>query len=159
MKLSVNGKALEIPDSIANQPLVWVLHDQLALNGTRLGCGAGLCGSCSVHLDTQLVRSCQVTAQAAREASIRTLEGLAKNGRLHPVQQIFLENPLQCNYCVNGHIMTAVAFLEKNLNPTDSQIEEAINVNLCRCGGYFVIRENVQKAATLMLQSGAKWAS
>jgi aerobic-type carbon monoxide dehydrogenase small subunit (CoxS/CutS family) len=156
VKLSVNNRTLEVPDSVANEPLIWVLHDQLATNGPRLGCGAGLCGCCSVHLNGKLVRSCQVTAQAASNASIRTLEGLTKDGRLHPVQQVFLENPLQCNYCINGHIMTAVALLEKNPNPTLAQIEEAININLCRCGGYFAISENVQKAAKLMQQGNAQ---
>ncbi len=152
MKLLVNGQAVEVPNSVANEPLIWALHDQLELNGPRLGCGAGICGCCTVHLDGRVARSCQVTVQAASTATIRTLDGLSKNGRLHPVQQVFLENPLQCNYCVNGHVMTAVALLEKTPNPSLSQIEEAINTNLCRCGGYLVIYENVVKAAKLVQQ-------
>jgi aerobic-type carbon monoxide dehydrogenase small subunit (CoxS/CutS family) len=150
MKLKVNNQTVEVINAVAEEPLVWVLHDQLQLNGPRYGCGKGLCGCCSVLVEGQLTRSCQMTLQDVKGRSVTTLEGLVQNGSLHPVQQAFADNPLQCCYCVNGHIMTAVALLEVNPNPTAAEIDVAMNINLCRCGGYLAIRQNVQAAAVLI---------
>jgi aerobic-type carbon monoxide dehydrogenase small subunit (CoxS/CutS family) len=156
MKLTINRKPIEIANSALDEPLVWVLLDQLQLNGPRYGCGKGLCGCCSVLVDGQLTRSCQTTMQDLSGRSVTTLEGLSQNGTLHPVQQAFADNPLQCCYCVNGHIMTAVALLEKNPNPTVAQIDAAMTINLCRCGGYASIRQNVQTAALQLRKEKAK---
>jgi aerobic-type carbon monoxide dehydrogenase small subunit (CoxS/CutS family) len=149
MDLQLNGKIVRIPDDQHDEPLVWVLHDTLQLNGTRYGCGAGFCGCCTVLIDGQPARACQTKASDVGSKSLRTLEGLAQDAKLHPVQQAFLDNPLQCCYCMSGHIMTAVALLEKNPNPTDSEIDDAMTINLCRCGGYNAIRANVKRAAAI----------
>jgi aerobic-type carbon monoxide dehydrogenase small subunit (CoxS/CutS family) len=149
MNLSVNGKTVTIPDTQANEPLVWVLRDTLGLVGTRYGCGIGVCGACNLLLDGVVTRACQTLAQNAVGKSIITLEGLALEGELHPVQQAFLENPLQCCWCMTGHIMNAVELLEQNPKPNTEQIDNAMNENLCRCGGYNAIRANVTRASEL----------
>jgi aerobic-type carbon monoxide dehydrogenase small subunit (CoxS/CutS family) len=149
MNLSVNGKTLAVPDTQATEPLLWVLRDTLGLVGTRYGCGIGVCGACNLLLDGVVTRACQTPAQAAVGKSIITLEGLALEGELHPVQQAFLENPLQCCWCMTGHIMNAVELLERNPKPSTEQIDNAMNDNLCRCGGYNAIRKNVTRAAEI----------
>lgn len=147
MELDVNGtrRTVAHPD----EPLLWVLHDELGLNGVRYGCGAGLCGCCTVLADDEPVRSCQVSAQQMRGRAITTLEGLAEGRELHPVQQAFLENPLQCGWCLPGHVMTAVALLRRTATPATEQIEAESGRNLCRCGGYSAVRENVVRAAEI----------
>jgi aerobic-type carbon monoxide dehydrogenase small subunit (CoxS/CutS family) len=150
MQLKLNEKTATLPDNHGEETLIWALHDTLQLNGTRYGCGAGLCGSCTVLADDIAIRACQTTVAEIVDKEIVTLEGLAKGETLHPVQQAFLNNPLQCCYCMTGHIMTAVAFLKKNANPSPAEIDVAMDINLCRCGGYNNIRKNVLRASELL---------
>ncbi len=149
MNLMVNGKSTLVPESQRLEPLVWVLRDTLGLVGTRYGCGIGVCGACNVLLDGKVVRSCQTPVQTALGKEIITLEGLAMGNELHPVQQAFLENPLQCCWCMTGHIMNAVELLENNKQPSPNQIDDAMNDNYCRCGGYNSIRANVVRASEI----------
>jgi aerobic-type carbon monoxide dehydrogenase small subunit (CoxS/CutS family) len=151
MNLNINGKPVVVPDPQRDDPLVWVLRDTLGLVGTRYGCGVGVCGSCNVLIDGQVKHSCQTKAGEV-SGKITTLEGLAEGSVLHPVQQAFLENPLQCCWCMSGHIVNAVALLEKIPNPNAAQIDEAMNENYCRCGGYNNIRKNVTRAAEITLE-------
>ena len=144
--LRVNGsehKANVAPDT----PLLWVLRDTLRLTGTKFGCGAGLCGACTVHLDGEATRSCLTRVSQAAGKNITTIEGLAGSG-LHPVQQAWIaEEVPQCGYCQTGQIMTAVALLAKNPKPSDNEITEAMSGNLCRCGTYQRIRKAIHRAA------------
>lgn len=152
MRLTVNERGYEVahPD----EPLVWVLRDELGLTGTRFGCGIGLCGCCTVLADGEPIRSCQTTATEVAQRRITTLEGLADGDRLHPVQQAFFDNPLQCGWCLPGHVLTAAALIAANPAPSEAQIEASAGVNLCRCGGYNTIRTNVARAAQLARDSG-----
>lgn len=151
MELTVNGETVEVahPD----EPLLWVLHDELGLNGVRYGCGIGRCGCCTVLADGEPTRSCQVSARDVRGRTLRSLEDLADGEDLHPVQQAFLDNPLQCGWCLPGHVLCAVALLERTPRPDAAQIDEAAGVNLCRCGGYNSVRANVARAAELSRES------
>ena len=132
-------------------PLLWVLRDFLNLNGTKYGCGIGQCGACTVLVDNQPVRSCLVPIHQFEGKSIRTIEGLEKaDGTLHPVQLAWLEVDVpQCGYCQSGQIMSAVALLEKTPKPNDTQINEAMNGNLCRCGTYTRIRKAIHLTTKL----------
>jgi aerobic-type carbon monoxide dehydrogenase small subunit (CoxS/CutS family) len=151
LKLEINRRTFEVPESQADEMLVWVLRDTLGLVGTRYGCGGGVCGSCNVLIDGKPTRSCQTKTSDGVGKKIRTLEGLSRGDtELHPVQAAFLENPLQCCWCMSGHIMNAVALLEKNPNPNSEQIDTAMNENYCRCGGYNNIRQNVARAAEIL---------
>jgi aerobic-type carbon monoxide dehydrogenase small subunit (CoxS/CutS family) len=150
MQIIINAAKRSVPDAQKDDPLVWVLHDTLQMNGTRYGCGMGLCGCCTVLIDNKPSRACQIKAIDVGGRAVVTIEGLANGDKLHPVQQAFLENPLQCCYCMSGHMLTAVALLEANRNPTDADIEEAMAINLCRCGGYNNIRANVKRAGEIM---------
>jgi aerobic-type carbon monoxide dehydrogenase small subunit (CoxS/CutS family) len=150
MQLYINRKTVTIPDEQKNEPLIWILHDTLQLNGTRYGCGAGWCGSCTILVDNVAIRSCQTTVAKVVGKALVTLEGLADEAKLHPVQQAFLENPLQCCYCMTGHIMTAVELLQQNANPSSVAIDVAMDKNLCRCGGYNNVRKNVARASELL---------
>jgi aerobic-type carbon monoxide dehydrogenase small subunit (CoxS/CutS family) len=143
MQLKLNGKKTIVPDDHRDEPLIWALHDNLQLNGTRYSCGAGWCGSCTVLADNTAIHACQITVAKVVGQELLTIEGLANGKTLHPVQQAFLENPLQCCYCMTGHIMTAVAFLQKNANPSQAEIDAAMDVNLCRCGGYTHILHHI----------------
>ncbi|MEP4146038.1 MAG: (2Fe-2S)-binding protein [Halioglobus sp.] len=146
MKLKVNGKVWDVEAEL-DTPLLWVLRDGLQLRGTKFGCGKGLCGACTVHLNGRAVRSCQMTLSAVKDAEVRTIEGLSVDGS-HPVQVAWRDhNVPQCGYCQPGQIMTAAAFLAENASPSDEQIDSAMSGNLCRCGTYPRIRAAVQQAA------------
>lgn len=128
-------------------PLLWAVRDLFGLTGTKFGCGRGLCGACTVHLDGVAVRSCQIPIQAVANRDITTIEGLSVDGA-HPVQLAWRELQVpQCGYCQPGQIMTAAAFLARNPNPTPDEIDAAMRGNLCRCGTYPRIRKAVAKAA------------
>jgi isoquinoline 1-oxidoreductase subunit alpha len=144
--LRVNGSEHQV-DVAAETPLLWVLRDTLQLTGTKFGCGAGFCGACTVHLDGAAVRSCLTEVSAAAGRSVTTIEGLSPKG-LHPVQQAWLEEDVaQCGYCQTGQIMSATALLAKIALPSDEQITQAMNGNLCRCGTYERIRKAIHRAA------------
>jgi isoquinoline 1-oxidoreductase alpha subunit len=134
-------------DVAADTPLLWVLRDNLKLVGTKFGCGIGQCGACTVHLNGNAVRSCNMPVSSLGAAKITTIEGLSEKGD-HPLQQAWEEVDVpQCGYCQAGQIMTAAAFLKKNPNPTLDEIETAMNGNLCRCAAYHRIREAVKVAS------------
>jgi len=154
MELKVNGDLFQVADE-PDRPLLWVLRDELGLTGTKFGCGIGLCGSCEVHVDGQIMRSCITMLSTVKGKAIRTIEGLATEGSLHPVQQAFIEEQVpQCGWCMSGQIMRAAAFLEDNPNPTDEEIVAAMNNNYCRCGTYGRIRRAVSHAAVQMASQG-----
>jgi isoquinoline 1-oxidoreductase subunit alpha len=146
VKLNVNGtdREVEVAD---DQPLLWVLRDELKLTGTKFGCGVAQCGACTVHLNGSPVRSCSVPAVAAVGQKITTIEGLAKNGVLTAVQKAWIDHDVpQCGYCQAGQIMSASALLAQKKNPTDADIDNAMQ-NLCRCGTYVRIRAAIKSAA------------
>lgn len=145
-RLSVNGREVVV-DVLDDTPLLWVLRDALDLPGTKYGCGAGLCGACTVHVDGAAVRSCTLPVSAVGERAVRTIEGLSEEGD-HPVQRAWIvEDVPQCGYCQAGQIMSAAALLARNPDPTDEAIAEAMSGNLCRCGTYSRIRAAVRRAA------------
>ena len=144
--LNINGKKQAV-DVDPKTPVLWVLRDHLNLVGTKYGCGIAQCGACTIHFDGVAVRSCMLPVSAAGDKAITTIEGLSENGD-HAVQKAWLEHDVpQCGYCQTGQIMTAAAFLKKNPNPSDEEIETAMNGNLCRCGTYLRIKAAVQTAA------------
>ncbi|MEM9624176.1 MAG: (2Fe-2S)-binding protein [Pseudomonadota bacterium] len=146
----INGKQHNLPEDWQDEPLVSYLRDGLGLTGTKFGCGKGLCGACTVHLDGVAVRSCLVAASSARNARITTIEGLADEAGLHPVQTAWIEASVpQCGYCQPGQMMTAAALLAANANPTEDEIKQAMAGNLCRCGTYPRILQGVARAAEL----------
>jgi isoquinoline 1-oxidoreductase subunit alpha len=147
-QLTVNGQTstLDVP---GDMPLLWVLRDVLTLRGAKYGCGIGLCGACTVHLGNRAVRSCLIPVSAASGAAITTLEGLSADGS-HPVQLAWQEIDVpQCGYCQAGQIMSASALLAANPQPTDADIDAAMNGNLCRCGTYIRIRQAIHRAAAI----------
>ncbi len=147
VKLTVNGKALQY-DSDPDMPLLWYLRDELRLTGTRFGCGAGLCGACTVHVNGQAVRSCQTKMSTLENKTVLTIDALAPTGQLHPVQRAWIaHNVPQCGYCQSGQIMSAVALLKTTPNPTDADIDRAMAGNICRCGTYQRIRAAIHAAA------------
>ncbi|HTE51787.1 MAG TPA: (2Fe-2S)-binding protein [Kofleriaceae bacterium] len=144
--LSVNGARRSV-EAEGETPLLWVLRDGLGLLGTKFGCGVGVCGACTVHLDGEAVRSCMVSLAAAAGRSVTTIEGLSADGS-HPVQRAWLaEDVAQCGYCQAGQIMTAVALLARVARPSDDDIDGALSGNVCRCGTYQRIRAAVHRAA------------
>lgn len=147
-QLKVNGKQLSV-DVDPSTPLLWVLRDHLHLVGTKYGCGAGACGACTVHLNGNALRSCQLPVSAVGTQSITTIEGIAvSENEMHPVQKAWLElDVAQCGYCQTGQIMSAVALLKRNPNPTEAEIEAAMTGNICRCGTYIRIKAAIQQAA------------
>jgi isoquinoline 1-oxidoreductase alpha subunit len=145
--LRVNGEQRTV-DGDPSIPLLWILRDELHLTGTKYGCGEGLCGACTVHLDGEAVRSCGVTLGDASGKAVVTIEGLDTKGN-HPVQKAWRAvNVPQCGFCQAGQIMQAAALLAKTPNPTDAQIDESLVGNICRCGCYQRIHEAVRVAAT-----------
>lgn len=144
--LNINGKKQEV-DVDPSTPILWVLRDHLSLVGTKYGCGIAQCGACTIHLDGKATRACILPVSSIGEQKITTIEGLSENGD-HPVQKAWLEVDVpQCGYCQAGQIMTASALLESNPNPSDEEIESAMNGNICRCGTYLRIRKAVKTAA------------
>lgn len=144
--LKINGKTRAV-DVDPTTPMLWVLRDHLAMPGTKYGCGIAMCGACTVHLNGTAIRSCQLPVSAVGTQEITTIEGLSEKGD-HPVQQAWLEHDVaQCGYCQSGQIMTAVALLKNNPNPSDEDIEATMSGNICRCGTYVRIREAVKTAA------------
>ena len=146
--LSVNGTSHTV-DVEPETPLLWVLRDTVGLTGTKYGCGIAQCGACTVHVDGQPVKSCNVTAAAGVGKKIDTIEGLSKDNS-HPVQKAWIQHTVpQCGYCQSGQIMAAVALLRRSPNPSDREIDAAMAENLCRCGTYLHIREAIHTAAKL----------
>ena len=146
--LSINGKDHEFNDD-GDMPLLWALRDILKYTGTKYGCGKGLCGACTVHVDGQPIRSCVMPVSAIAKQKITTIEGLSEKGD-HVVQQAWQKlNVPQCGYCQSGQIMSAVALLERNAKPNDQEIEQAMSGNICRCGTYQRIKEAIHHAADL----------
>jgi len=144
--LTVNGKAVTV-DVPADMPLLWVIREVLNLPGTKYGCGMSLCGACTVHVNGVATRSCVTAISEANGKQITTIEGLSADGK-HPLQKAWVETDVpQCGYCQVGQIMSAAALLKAHPNPTDAQINEAMDGNLCRCGTYLRIREAIHKAA------------
>jgi nicotinate dehydrogenase subunit A len=145
--LKVNGKT-SVVEADPQTPLLYVLRNDLQLNGPKFGCGLAQCGSCTVIMDGNAIRSCATPVSAAQGRTVTTLEGLGSTKKLHPVQKAFIdEQAAQCGYCINGMIMTAKALLDKNPRPTDSQIREALAGNLCRCGTHIRILRAVRRAS------------
>jgi isoquinoline 1-oxidoreductase alpha subunit len=145
--LTVNGQTqtLDLPDDM---PLLWVLREGLDLTGTKFGCGIASCGACTVHLDGEAVRACQIPLSAAAGSQVVTIEGLGQPQALHPLQAAWMRHQVaQCGYCQSGQIMQAAALLATTPNPTDAEIDAAMEGNLCRCGTYPRIRAAIHDAA------------
>jgi len=152
MMLNVNGRTVNV-SADSDTPLLWVLREDLGLTGTKFGCGMALCGACTVHLDGSPVRSCVTPLAAAQGKRVITIEGLARGGKLHPVQEAWIEQDVpQCGYCQSGQVMSAAALLAKQKNPTDADIDAAMSGNICRCGTYQRIRAAIKQAAARMRQ-------
>jgi aerobic-type carbon monoxide dehydrogenase small subunit (CoxS/CutS family) len=154
IEIEVNGKPYPVnypPDT----PLLYVLRDELRLSGTKYGCGEGQCGACTVLLGGAPRRSCQIPVSAAAGKPVTTIEGLEKDGRLHPVQQAFLDaGAFQCAYCTSGMIMSSVGLLQTNANPSPAEVVQFLQGNMCRCGTHPRIVEAVRHAAKMMQEHG-----
>ncbi len=147
IRLTINGRTHEI-ETDDQRALLWVLREDLNLTGTKFGCGMGLCGACTVIVDRQAVRSCTTPVSAAAGKHVLTIEGLATDGQLHPLQQAFLErHAFQCGFCTPGMIMNAYGLLLQSPNPTRQEILDAMEGNLCRCGSYHRIVDAIEEAA------------
>ena len=149
MKFKINEDEKDInldPDT----PLLWVIRDELGLKGTKFGCGAGLCGACTVHLNGSAIRSCITPISSIEGQEIHTIESLAQDSQtLHPLQENWIKlNVPQCGYCQSGQLMTASALLNQNPNPSDAEIDQAMSGNLCRCGTYPRIKSAIKKTAS-----------
>ena len=155
MELKVNG-TIHTLDASPDERLLWALRDTLGLTGTKFGCGIGICGACTVHVNGAAVRSCLMPLAAVAQADIRTIEGLAETDgneviTLHPVQQAFIDHQVpQCGWCMSGQIMQAASFLAQNPQPTAAETERAMSGNYCRCGCYVRIRKAVDQAGAAM---------
>jgi aerobic-type carbon monoxide dehydrogenase small subunit (CoxS/CutS family) len=148
MQLTINGASIEVA-AADDTPLLWALRDRLGMTGTKFGCGMALCGACTVHLDGQPVRSCQIPVSAIGDKPVTTIEGLSKD-RSHPVQKAWIEHDVpQCGYCQSGQIMSASALLEAKPKPSDADIDAAMAGNICRCGTYQRIRAAIRRAAEI----------
>jgi nicotinate dehydrogenase subunit A len=147
ISLKVNGTP-RVVDTDPSTPLLYVLRDDLGLNGPKFGCGLSQCGACTVLLDGSTTRSCNIPVSAARNRNITTLEGLGSVARPHWLQKAFIEEQAaQCGYCMNGIILTAKVLLDKNPNPTDAEIKKALDNNLCRCGSHLRVIRAIKRAA------------
>lgn len=154
MQLDINGRTHDVSDA-PGRLLLWALRDELGLCGTRYGCGVGLCGACTVHVDGKAVRSCLLPVSAAAGKRIRTVEGLSEGERLHPVEQAFLDLQVpQCAWCMTGQMMTAAALLEASPNAAEEEILDTMDSCLCRCGTYGRIRLAVLEAQRRMQAGG-----
>jgi aerobic-type carbon monoxide dehydrogenase small subunit (CoxS/CutS family) len=152
ISFSLNGRSRTV-DAPADMPILWVIRDVAGLMGTKFGCGIAQCGACTVHLDGEPIRSCVIPISAAEGRSITTIEGLSSD-RSHPVQRAWIEEDVpQCGYCQSGQIMSAVALLRKNADPSDEEIDAALSGNICRCGTYVRIRRAVHRAAEIGQES------
>jgi isoquinoline 1-oxidoreductase alpha subunit len=148
-KLHVNGRAVTVTAE-ADTPLLWVIRDELGMTGTKFGCGAALCGACTVHLDGKPVRSCQVSLASAAGKKVSTVESLSRNNT-HPLQVAWIKHDVpQCGYCQSGQLMSAAALLSSNKNPSDADIDAAMSGNICRCGTYPRIKAAIKDAASSM---------
>ena len=146
-RLRVNARPVTV-EAAPDTPLLYCLRNDLALNGPKFGCGLGQCGACTVLLDGRAARACCVPVKAAAGRAVTTLEGLAREGELHPVQAAFVaENAAQCGYCLNGMIMATVALLDRSPNPEEAEIRQALRGHLCRCGTHVEILRAVRRAA------------
>jgi isoquinoline 1-oxidoreductase alpha subunit len=149
ISLTVNGQVHEI-DVEPDKPLLWVLREDLNIVGPKFGCGVAACGACTVHVERTAVRSCSFPVSDAAGKTVVTVEGLSQGGQLHAVQRAWIENQVpQCGYCQPGFIMAAVALLQENPKPTDSDIDDVLS-NICRCGTYSAIRRAVHRAAAIL---------
>ena len=147
MDLLVNGVRRRV-ESDPERPLLYVLRDELDLTGAKYGCGEGQCGACTVLLDGLAVRSCLTSLKAAHGKQVTTIESLEQNGRLHPVQEAFIDaDAMQCGYCTAGMVMSSVALLQKNPHPSEAEIKSGLQGNICRCGTYSRIIQAVRMAA------------
>jgi len=154
ISLKINGQTFKI-DAEPDTPLLWVLRDELHLNGTKYSCGIGVCGACIVLMNGKPIQSCLLPVSAVGKQSIQTIEGLSDNGKLHKVQQAWIDVDVpQCGYCQSGQIMSAVSLLSINNNPDDEQIDQTMN-NICRCGAYPEIREAIHLAAKKLSTGGS----
>lgn len=145
--LNINGNQQQV-DVDPSTPVLWVLRDHLNLTGTKFGCGIAMCGACTIHLDGNATRSCVLPVSSIGDKQITTIEGLSEEGD-HPVQQAWLEHDVpQCGYCQAGQIMSAAALLKQNPSPSDEEIENAMNGNICRCGTYVRIKQAIKSAST-----------
>ena len=150
IKFILNGNPIEL-DVDSNRMLLWVLRSELGLTGTKYGCGKGNCGSCTVIVDKEAIKACEFPVKDVKEKEVITIEGLAKNGNLHPLQKAFIQhNALQCGFCTPGMILNAYSLLLKNPQPTRAQIILSMQGNLCRCGSYARIIQAIQTAAREM---------
>lgn len=148
IRFQLNGKPQTV-DADPQMPLLWVLRDKLGMTGTKYGCGMALCGACTVHIDGTAARSCITPVASVAGKHVATIEGLGLSAE-HPVQRAWMElNVPQCGYCQCGQMMSAAALLEKKPNPTDADIDDAMNGNICRCGTYQRIRQAIHRAAEL----------
>lgn len=150
MNFYLNGK-LQTLDIDPDTPLLWTIRDEIGLTGTKFGCGKGLCGACTVHMNGQAIRSCITPVAAVENQKVTTIEGLSDGETLHPVQQAWVKhNVPQCGYCQPGQIMSASALLEQNPNPSDEDIESAMSGNICRCGTYPRIKSAIKDVSNIV---------